>query len=646
MKKSSFVALALIVLVSFLPSRYGQAFSLTTFTKDAYPLPGGIVIDSSPTIADVDGDGLEEVIIGTTARDAKNKTFDRPTLLAVMSGNGNILASQDAGAPITSAPAVGDIDGDGQVEIVVGLGGDPNNKAHHGGIAVYRYSENRLTRIWRFRTHDWNGDGYKDSVRSSPALCDVDNDGDLEIAFGSWDRRIYLIDHQGNSLWEDPYGYGAGYYNADTIWSSAACADLNGDGEQEVIIGTDIHGGGILPDGTRPEDGGYLYIFDKKGNVLVRRYIPESVYSSPAVGDLNQDGNLEIVVGTSYYYWKLNSPPPPPRVYAFDTSRVFEDLSYDRSDKLPYLPGWPRSTAYPGYSSPALVDLDGDSDLEIVIGSGKPTGASNACSASATDPDCYGAIYAWHHDGHRVDGFPMWPTEFNGKNSFVRSSPTVADIDQDGQLEILFSMLWSVIVVGHDGQQEGYLRTSYSLHASPAIGDTNGDGKVEVWIGGSEYDNQSRGYMWRFESEVSELGDAPWPMFHRDAQNSGSAPSLPRLNVSPSPLYVMHDYGSGDSASAQISIQNVGGGELTWKLDDCSDMVMTSPVQGTISSSDTAEVEISTTNYAIGTYDLGYVVIVAESEGEAVENSPFEIPIKLYVGDVHKTFLPLVAKGD
>lgn len=481
------------------------------FSVENFRLPGGEVEHSSPTLADLNGDNIPEVLVGTKIQ-TPGRAVEQPPMLVVLRGNGSLLWARNVGAPVNSTPVVADIDSDGDPEVIVSTGGAVGDRNHHGSVSAYDHTGARL---WSFYPEDDNGDGYADGGFGSPTACDVDGDGDLEIAFGSWNRNIYLLDHQGRSLWNNlpPGRSGEGFHNGDTIWSTAACADLNKDGSNEIIIGADISGGGILPDGTRTQNGGFLYIFDGSGGILVRRFLPETVYASPAVGDLDNDGLLDIVVGTGFYWWNVYGRTRQPYVYAFSSRSVFSGRPYADPAKLPDLPGWPRPTAYPGFSSPALADLDRDGDLEIIIGSGDPYSSR-------------GYVYAWHHTGADVSGWPVRPVNGGGRNAHILSSPTAADIDGDGSLEVLFSMLWDVQIYNASGRFQELAHAHWNLWGSPAVGDTDNDGRIEIWIGGGNYfEDRNFGYLWKFEHQSGGYsGPRAWPMFHHDSRNSGLYP--------------------------------------------------------------------------------------------------------------------------
>jgi hypothetical protein len=116
------------------------------------------------------------------------------------------------------------------------------------------------------------------SIEASPAVADLDGDGDFEIAVGSWDAYMYLWDFNGELLPGWPIKVG------DQIISSAALVDLDGDDVLDIVVGSKDHhlygwrvDGSLLPD----------FPFD----------LGAHVFSSPWIGDLDSDGRADIVVG-------------------------------------------------------------------------------------------------------------------------------------------------------------------------------------------------------------------------------------------------------------------------------------------------------------------------------------------------------------
>lgn len=610
------------------------------FSTNSLQLPGGVVVFGSPTIADLTGDGIPEVLIATTSQTVSQQRTSPMRLVAVR-GDDSILWQAELPAPANSHPAVGDLDGDGRPEIVVTTGGDSHARAYQGKLVAFDHNGNR---IWDFAfLDDYPQDGYADGGISSPTLCDVDTDGKMEIIVGGWDRRIHLLSYDGTSRWHN-LNYanapaGPGYFNWDTTWSTAACADLNDDGNKEIVIGADSSGGGTLPDGTPTYDGGFLYVFDKDGNVLARRFVDETVMSSPAIGDLDNDGSYEIVVGTGFYWWLVKGGRQP-RVHAFSTANVFESsISYHDPARLPALNGWPQDVAHPSYSSPALADLDGDDDLEIVVGAGdlfKGTG---------------GSAYAWHHDGQAVQG---WPIAAAGP---IMASPVVADINGDQIQEILMPDN-SIRILGPNGDVNATLVIHWpAFFVSPAVGDTDGDGRADIWVGGGNLNgDHSSGYLWHFRSAAGELGVAAWPQFHGDAHNSGfylpphTVSRAAKMTVASQESLLLFDTQAGrlpDNLTAEILISNTGGKSFDWTARFSTVYpAHIAPTAGTLGSEETTkitlQVGVSDLLTETATYELGQLVVDATSVDGALPTQ--QVTIRLYVGPVSYLYLPVLRR--
>ncbi len=582
------VCLLLLILIPWLSSQNVRPASAADAPYlFSTKLSGGPVVYSSPTLADIDhpANGTKEILFG-----------GGDGMLYVYNPDGTLKWSVNTGTPINSAPSVGDLDGNGDVEVVVSLGeAVVSQQTWDGGVKAYHHDGSPY---WIFRTQDSVPlDGRPDGVWATPALGDLDGDGKMEVAFGAWDRNIYLLNYDGTQRWM--------LHNADTIWSSAALADLDGDGDLEIITGADYH------------PGGYIYIFDKDGTVLVRNFIGQTIMSSPAIGDINGDGELEIVAGTGFY--------------DFSSDPGYFVNAWDRNGN--YLPNWPRPTGGRVPSSPALADLDGDGVLEVVI----------ACEDHK--------LYAWNGDGSPVLGWPMTPRMNNGSTQkFSLESPTVADYDGDGQLEVLMPMGWEVAVIGANGVQETAssagaseptYNTWYTVRGSPAVGDIDNDGNLEMVIAGGNYFEPNHGYLFAWRTGNATQNALPWPMFHHDARHTGRI-SPTSLVVSTSSLTILHPDGRPGYDSAALIIRNPGDNPIDWEAKvfpiSTQPQLSVDPMNGVLNGSSSANLTVRVNNVALydgqpGCYDVGYVQIEATLNGRHVPGSPARVSVQLCVGN-------------
>ena len=141
-----------------------------------------------------------------------------------------------------------------------------------------------------------------------------------------------------------------------------------------------------------------------------------------------------------------------------------------------------------------LGDLDGDGDVEVVVGSGDSL------------------VYAWHHNGTSVAG---WPQSTGG---FVGFPPALGDLDGDGTLEVVSGSDDNKVYAWHSNGTAvaGWPQTiGMSAHqAKPVIGDLDRDGDVEVVAAGDGI------YAWTCDLPTSDL--RPWLMFHHDGRHTGT----------------------------------------------------------------------------------------------------------------------------
>jgi hypothetical protein len=132
-------------------------------------------------------------------------------------------------------------------------------------------------------------------------------------------------------------------------------------------------------------------------------------------------------------------------------------------------------------------------------------------------------------------------------------------------------------------------------------------------------------------------------MFRHDAQHTGRYPAPPTLDVSPDSLYVLHQSGDPNTEHATLIIRNTG--ELTFALSITPPSGVTAfPTSGTMVTQTIVMITVSTAGRPNGTHNLGNISVAGRVGGVHIANSPVSVPVTLYVGQLYRSFLPVVLK--
>ncbi len=417
-------------------------------------------------------------------------------------------------AHIYSSPAVGDLDGDGQPDIVVGYG-STFDTGNPGGLKAFHANG---TLMWSVITGDVTPgppNGLSDPVESTPAIGDVDGDGTPEVVFGGLDHQLYVVNGENGlsnnaAIWPKDM--------QDTVFSSPALYDLDGDGKRDIIIGTDSF----------LDDGGRLRVLRYDGTELpgFPKILDQVISSSPAVGDIDGDGLPEIVHGTGSFYPLRNA-----RLYAWHHDGTA-------------VSGWPAITDGEVITSPVLVNLDSDPELEVV-----------ATASSSRSSDGKFRLYAFDGGGSTL--FSTVVKDFFG-SSLSAGEPVVADVLDDpagppslanSDVEILVPTNGEVALFDRLGNEltetdnfpddpPPTLMTQDSL-AGVAATDLQTDGsgaKIEVIAVSARCNPACTGgpppnfdhtitviHVW---NPISRTSAPPWGFFRRDEKRRGVARDL------------------------------------------------------------------------------------------------------------------------
>jgi len=362
-----------------------------TLMDSRFPWDCAVGSKSAPIVYDFDGDGSLDIhyldVNGTSYLiDSMGELYDD--------------FSAPDGFNIMRSSALGDVNGNGQADIVFASRNGYVHAVSASGTLVYNY----------------NGGS---SFLFTPVIADIDGDGVNEVIAHSQDGNLHVIKANGSSAPGFPVNLGSPFY------TEIATADLDGDGAWEIIAGTQngmlhvIKAGGIYHSGFPVQTGGLvsgaptvlgnnrialgtnnqMLLFAPDGTQIASRPIIAAMATSPVLADMNRDGNLDIIFVT------ING-------WLYVVDQAGNDL-----------PGFPLSVGVNFTCPPLIANLDDDMCLEILLSS------------------YMNSVFAYNHDGSGLAGFPFI-TSYNG------STPaTLCDFDGDGTLSLVSGYSTGVLML-------------------------------------------------------------------------------------------------------------------------------------------------------------------------------------------------------
>jgi hypothetical protein len=393
-----------------------------------------------------------------------------------------------------STATAGDVNGDGYDDVIVGADGYDNGQIRGGRAFLYEGSASGPS-----RTPDWTSDSDQESAgfgRSVALAGDVNGDGFDDVVVGAWlydndqtDEGRALVYHGSASGlsstpdWIAESNQTYAYFG----YSVATAGDVNGDGYDDVIVGSFGY-----VNGQSSEGGAFVYHGSASGLSTVPNWTAESNqsgasfgYSVGTAGDVNGDGYDDVIAG------------------AYNYDNVGGAFVYHGSPTgLSTAPDWTSESnqffSSFGVSVGTAGDVNGDGYGDVIVGAGDYDHGQTS----------EGRAFVYHGSVTGLSTVPNWTAESNQARAiFGYSVGTAGDVNGDGYDDVI------VGAFGYDNGQTDEGRAFFCRGSAAGLcsapdgtaesdqasanfgspvgtaGDVNGDGYGDALVGASGYDH-------------------------------------------------------------------------------------------------------------------------------------------------------------
>ncbi|HQQ67537.1 MAG TPA: FG-GAP-like repeat-containing protein [Candidatus Cloacimonadota bacterium] len=392
-----------------------------------------------PDLADIDGDGDLDMIVGFSESGVVKLYLNTGTSTAAAFDESNATQLTDVG--LYAYPVFCDFDGDGDTDILIG-------RDIHGFVYLQNDGSAQAA-DWQDNSALFAGLGM-DTYWNSGDLADINGDGLPDLLYGTADGPLRCYINTGSvsaPVWQENATLFGGTIDVGGASSPFFC-DFDADGDMDMLLGTQM---------------GYIKYYENTGTMYSPAWtensdffsgIDHSIYAAVTAGDVNTDGFTDVIVGDlsgNLFHYRNTG-----------TALVYNSFTF-------------MGVNVGGWSCPRLIDWDFDGDLDLAVG----------------NEDGY-LVYLQNIGTSAVPNWQEQAGFFTGIDANSDASPTFGDFDEDGDIDVLAGDSWGDL---HCYLNEGgvwiansslFAGITTGQNAAPALADLDHDGDLDLVLG--DYD--------------------------------------------------------------------------------------------------------------------------------------------------------------